>query len=299
MGLTHFTHGITSMGIPIIGQPFGNTYFVDASGGSNGNIGTNTEQPWKTLTYAFTRLSHYDTLILKPGNYTGNYTTPVNATAAFVRVIGMRTHDQGLAVWMGATTASSPIIDVLARGWSFDGIEFDCPTSSSGVRLTSSTSNSPNRSDFTTFKNCIFTTGKYGIEVNGGNTHITVRNCKFDQLTESGAHAIHVTATGRMIPAFWIVEDNYFLTSTNHIGPGNATRGFSSSIFKNNVFDSATVALDIRASGGINNVVAGNYFDVVIANFDALTEVIGNATDYGAGNFGKDGAQAEKMAGTT
>ena len=301
MGLTNFPGGISSMGVPIIGRPFGNTYFVNPSTGSDNNRGLNTDKPFKTFTKALTAISDWDTIMLAPGGYGGNFTTPVNANAAFVRVIGFPIGDYGLSSWMsiGSDSNSSPIIDVLARGWSFENIEFDCPTGSSGIRLTKSTTGGVNRPDFTTIRNCIFTTGKYGVEVNGGGTHVTIKETKFDQLTSTGGHAIHVTATGNQIPAFWVVENNKFLTNLNHIGPGNATFGFNNSIFKNNVFDSATISLDIRASGGVGNAVIGNYFDVVIASFDALTEVIGNATDYGAGNFGKDGAQGEKMAGTT
>ncbi len=297
-GLTNFSNGISTMGIPIIGQPFGKTYFVDPSGGLNGNKGTSTNQPWKTLTYAFTQLVHYDTLILKPGDYTGNYTTPINATAAFVRIIGVRTHENGLAAWMGATTASSPIIDVRARGWSFEGIEFDCPTGAAAVRLTKSVDGTTHRCDFVTIKHSIFTTGKYGVEVNGGGTHVHIHHCKFDQLTTTGAFAIISKDNSHQIPAFWVVEDNIFATSLNHIGPANASQGWSESTFRRNVHQAdgvgtnVSMMLDIRAGAGGGNMVLDNYFDMTAAEWttgDTDAKIRTNSTDFGAGNECNDG----------
>ena len=42
MGLTNFPNGVSSMGVPLNagGNPFGSTWFVAASGGSDGNRGS-------------------------------------------------------------------------------------------------------------------------------------------------------------------------------------------------------------------------------------------------------------------
>lgn len=272
-------------------------YHVDAAASDDNGNGLGWGTAFQTITTAFAAVSSNDRIFIKQGGYTGNFTTPVNATASFVSVIGITTHDQGLAPYLAASSSSSPLIDVLARGWSFQGLEFDCPTSSSGIRLTKSVDGTTNRPDFATIKNCIFTTGKYGVEVNGGGTHVTIRDCKFDQLTSSGAFAIHVTDTSHQIPAFWLVRDNYFLTNTDHIGPGNATYGWNNSTFQGNVFDNATTTtLDIRASGGIGNIVIGNYFDVAAAAFNS-TDIIGNTTDFAAGNHFNDVDQTLVLPG--
>lgn len=298
--LSNFPNGISSMGVPLIGgNAFGTTYFVDPTNGADGNTGRNAGDAFETLTYAFTQLSHYDTIIGAPGDYTGNYTTPIDAKAAFVSLIFTRTHRNGLAAWAAADTSSSPIIDIRARGWSIDGLEFNCPTSSSGVRLTKSTNGSTHRCDFTTIRNSIFTTGKYGVEVNGGGTHVDIYDCKFDQLTESGAHAIYISNTDNQLPAFWVVESNKFLTNTNHISGNTTTRGWNNSLFKDNVFDSATVSLNVVGSSAGGNVIAGNYFDFAKSAWAASTEVKGNATDTGISNYLTDGIAATALSGSS
>ncbi len=293
-GLTNFPNGISSMGVPI-NQPraFGNTYFVDQTNGSDQNKGKTRTKAFKTITKAFTTVGNFDTILLSGGDFTGNYTTPLNAVAAFVAVRGFKIGDYGLCTWMGATTSTSPIMDVRARGWTFTDIEFDCPTGAAAIRL-NKVAGLTQRCDFTHIENCIFTTGKYGIMVQGGGTHVTIRKCKFDQLTTTGAFAIIVNDTSFQIPAFWVVEDNIFATCLNHVGPANANQGWSESIFRRNVHQGDGVAtdvttiLDLRAGSGGGNMILDNYFDIAAAAFTGSSDITGNSTDFAAGNYFND-----------
>lgn len=301
--MTNFPNGISSMGVPVGGdRVFGDTWFVDPTNGSDGNTGKTRDRAFETLTQAFLVVSHYDTIKCAAGNYTGNYDTPLNADASFVRLQGFRIGDNGLASWAGATTSSSPIINVRARGWTITDFEFDCPTAAGAIQLSKNVSQT-NRCDFTHIERCIFTTGKYGIVVAGGGTHVKVKGCKFDQLTTTGAFGIFVQSTGFQIPAFWVVEDNIFATSLNHIGPANATYGWNESLFKNNVHQSdsgtdVTCICDVRASGGTGNMLIGNYYNMGNGSFAAATTIRGNSTDYAAGNHFEDGPQSEVMKTT-
>jgi hypothetical protein len=306
MSGTNFAKGVSSFGVPVIGggngKVFGTTYFVDPAGAnaSDSNLGTDRNNPLKTLTQAFLNVSHWDTIRCAPGNYTGNYTTPNNATASFVTLIADTTHENGLAAWMGATVASSPIIDLKARGWSILGFEFDCPTSAGAINLNKSDDGSTDRPDFTTIAYCIFTTGKYGIVVDGGCTYAHIHHNRFDFLTTSGAFAIYVDNTSFHIPSQWLVEDNIFAENLNHIGPGNATYGWSDSTFRRNVFQTdstndVTTICDMRASGGVGNMFLDNYLDIATASWNTETNVRGNATDFAAGNHMNDGDQSTAM----
>ena len=151
--------------------------------------------------------------------------------------------------------------------------------------------------NFMTVHNCIFTTGKYGIVVDGGNTHAHIHHCKFDQLTTTGAFAIFVDNTDHQIPAFWVVEDNIFATCLNHVGPANASQGWSESTFRRNVHQSDGVAtdvttiLDLRAGSGGGNMILDNYFDIATAALTASSAITGNSTDFAAGNHFNDGVQ--------
>ena len=299
--LTNFPSGLSSMGVPLMGRQFGKTYFVDSTNGSDQNKGLNNLRPFKTLTKAFATVTHYDTIMLSGGNFTGNYTTPANADAAFVSVRGFKIGPYGLSTWMGATTASSPIIDLKARGWNFSDIEFDCPTAAGAINMNKSDDGSTDRPDFMTVEDCIFTTGKLGIVVDGGATYATIRGCRFDQMTTSGAYAISVDNTSHSLPQHWLVENNQFMTNVNHIGPIGAGKGWMNSTFRGNVFlkegigQNTTTILDIRDAGGGGNIVVDNYFDIAKSGSGSNATVRGNTSDYGAGNWMNDGPQEEAM----
>lgn len=301
MTLTNFPGGITSMGVPVNQiRPFGNHWFVDSTNGNDGNSGRNRDRAFETVTRAFAKVGDYDTIHLAGGGYTGNFTTPVDATAKFVDVRGFPMGEQGFSTWMAATVTSSPIITLRARGWRFTDIEFDNPATSAGIQLLKSADGSTHRPDFMTVDRCLFTGGQYGIEVFGGSTYGVVRNSRFDSITGGTGFAIHVTSTLFHIPIYWTVEGNYFFQNENHIGPADATYGFNDSVFRGNIFQKdstqdATAILDIRASGGKGNIVVDNYFDIAKASFTADTTVRGNATDFAAGNHFLDGEQQEAM----
>lgn len=301
---TDFKKGLESRGVPVLSgeRMWGTHYFVNpnTSFGSDSNAGTDKDAPFLSLTKAFATVGHYDVIHCAPGNYTGNYTTPNNATASFVTLIADTTHENGLAAWMGATTASSPIIDLKARGWTIIGFEFDCPTGAGAINLNKSDDGTTDRPDYLTVAHCIFTTGKYGIVVDGGGTYAHIHDNRFDFLTTTGGFAIFVDNTSHQIPAQWLVEDNIFAENLNHIGPGNATYGWNDSTFRRNVFQSdstndATTICDMRASGGVGNMFLDNYLDIAKASWNTETNVRGNATDFAAGNHMNDGDQSTAM----
>lgn len=303
---TDWPNGVTSFGIPILGgggqqRLFGKHRFIDSANGSNANDGTGPDTAWETLTYAFAQAASYETFHLAGGGYTGNFTTPANAEASFVSVIGFPAHPNGLATYVAPSNHSSPIIDLKARGWSFSYIEFDCPTNAAAINMNKSQDGSTDRPDFMTVENCIFTTGKYGIMVDGGNTYATIRNCRFDQMTTTGAHAIIVDNTDFHLPQHWLVENNQFMTNVNHIGPSGAGKGWMNSTFRGNVFlkegigQNTTTILDIRDAGGGGNMVVDNYFDLAKGGFTGSTTVRGNTSDVAAGNHFIDGVQTEVM----
>lgn len=176
MGLTHFPHGVSSFGVPLaplMETPviFANTYFVDPTSGSNQYEGDTPDRAFSTLTYAFTKMVKWDALLCAPGNYTGNHSSPLNATAPFCSLIGLNAVNLGTGPWAGATVATSPILHIRARGWRISGFEFDCPTGAAGLKLTTSGTSNAN---YVLIDNCLFTggagTGKYGI-VDGDISH--------------------------------------------------------------------------------------------------------------------------------
>jgi hypothetical protein len=311
MGLTNFPDGTSSFGIPQLGSGtgrtgggsmFGNNYFVDATNGSNANTGKAPDKAWLTLTYAFTRLTALDdaeaTVFVAPGNYTGNYSTPLNGDAPRVSLIGVQATDVGYGPW-GSGTAGSPFINVRARGWRISGFEFDGVSDDASVQMTSSGTSNAN---YTQIDNCLFTGGKYGVDWVGSPTYVKVINCQFEDILTS---AFTCTNSASDTPQRSDIIGNRFSENAAHIhmGSGGAARGFKASRIQGNSFQldgiarNATVLLDNR--GGASTAIIGNYFDVTTTQYgdDAATAFIRTAaTDWGAGNSCYDGIPAADIS---
>ena len=71
MTLTKYPNGVSSCGVPLTGSvnPFGSVWFVAASGGSNGNSGTDPDNAFATIVYAIATGVAGDTIILGPGTH--------------------------------------------------------------------------------------------------------------------------------------------------------------------------------------------------------------------------------------
>jgi hypothetical protein len=307
MGLTAYPNGVSSFGIPLVGTGNGRTgggtmwgtnYFVDVNNGSNGNDGDSPDQAWNTLTYAFSRMTALDeknaTVFVAPGDYSGNYTSPLNGDAPFVSLIGVQATNIGFGPW-SAGTAGNPIIAMRARGWRISGFEFDGVSNDASITLTTSgTSNS----NYTQIDNCLFTGGIYGIEWVGAPTYTMIYNCLFEDIT---TQAFICTDSSTDVPRRCIIEANHFRENAADISMN--PRGFKSSTIKGNYFQldgisrDSTVLLDTRGGGG--NIIVDNYFDVSTTQYtddDATAFIRTTSTDYGAGNHCNNGEAADVIS---
>ncbi len=259
---------------------------------NNGNYRIQT-----SLTTALTLMKAYDTLILSPGNWSGDNVTPLNAVAPFCRMFGMN------GAWMAPSSASTPALDVLARGWEIAGIEFDASTTACGLRLRKDATGAINRgADFFNVHDNLFYGGQGGLDINGGGTYWKIHNNHFSLHTTSGKGGVYVSSSTFQVPALGLIKENRFDNGINHIY-GGVTRGFNDTLIEANNFQAdgngqnATILCDIRGSGG-GNQVNGNYLDMAHADFadTGVALVRANATDYGAGNMFKDGPQSEALS---
>jgi hypothetical protein len=311
MSLTNHPNGVSSFGIPLVGtgigrtgggSMYGNNYFVDATNGSNGNTGLSPDRAWSTLTFAFARLTALDaknaTIFCAPGDYSGNYNTPLNGDAAFVSLIGVQATDVGFGPW-SAGTAGNPIINVRARGWRISGFEFDGVSDEASIKLTySGTSNA----NYTQIDNCLFTGGKYGIDWVGAPTYTHVLSNLFEDILTS---AFTCTNSASDTPQRCRIIGNEFAENAKHMdmNSAGATRGFKASKIIGNSFQldgiarDATVLLDNRGGGG--TAIIGNYFDCTTTQYgdDSSTAFIRtSASDWGAGNSCYDGIPAADIS---
>lgn len=119
MAYTNFPDGITSMGVPAVGNSIpttsGNYYFVDSATGSNGNEGTSMGSPLGTVAFAVTKCvaGNGDVIVVLPGHTE----TVASATAlpldkAGVSIVGLGSG--GIRPTFTLSTANTSTIAVSA-----------------------------------------------------------------------------------------------------------------------------------------------------------------------------------------
>jgi hypothetical protein len=157
---------------------------------------------------------------------------------------------------------------VRGEGWVIDGIEFECPSAASGVRLEEVPASS-----YTAYKtviqNCVFDglwSGLYGIDFYGAPHRVCVYNNWFVEMNNGGntAFCIYVTDSTHTNPYQCEVIGNRFMDSDNYVGSLGSIRGFNVSLFKDNVFEDGVLLtpammLDLRGGSRGYNIVTGNY----------------------------------------
>jgi len=124
MTLTNYPNGISSFGIPVIGDippTFGNVYFVDYRNGSDGNTGKSTSKAFKTLSKAYgAAVSNNNDVILIDGDSTVVETAMIDWTKNRVHVIGLNgvgaRMGNGAKVSLTATATATNIATLKVTG---------------------------------------------------------------------------------------------------------------------------------------------------------------------------------------
>jgi len=120
MGLTNFPNGISSMGMPMLGNGIpateGNVYFVDYGNGSDGvsKKSNSITRAWKTIDKANDMVtSNKNDVICLVGNSTHTLTEMFTVSKNRVHFVGLdaggRYYGQGAKVSLGSTTSSADI----------------------------------------------------------------------------------------------------------------------------------------------------------------------------------------------
>ncbi len=253
----------------------------------DGNASVQTD-----LTTCLALLKHGDTVHLGPGNWTGNYTTPANSVARDVSIIAMNgvTSGVGGRTWAGATTTSSPIFTIQARGWRISGIEFTPGATSSAVTLSGTSAN------YFQVDNCSTWTGKYFV-INSGAHFAKILGNQIQYLNATGS--IGITALDGVGGQGWRIEDNFFSDNYNHInfGGSGVDRALFLSLIKGNTFTrggglispTATLIENRSTSDTGGNAIVENYFDCTKSVYSSGSLIRTQARDWGAGNWCNDG----------
>lgn len=138
MGLTHFPHGISSFGVPVMGgggipATGGKVFFVNYGAGTDGvGRGGSADRPFKTIDYALSQCkTNNDDVICLMGSATHVLTEMLTVDINRVHLIGIdgsngRYYGQNAKVSLGVTTAVTDIGTLLNTGIrnSFTNIKF-------------------------------------------------------------------------------------------------------------------------------------------------------------------------------
>lgn len=176
----------------------------------------------------------------------------------------------GGATWMAPTspTATTPLLELRAQGWSIYNVEFTPVNASAAIRLTRSASVDTIDASHFTIEDCLIGgnggTTQIGIEDNGGCSRIKVANCRFEDLAGTAILSLNTAAA---VPSGWRIDGNWFIRNTNAIAI-SSTRG----LIINNILNQAAndannkVNLVSVAGQGSLNMVLYNVFSDAAAN---------------------------------
>ena len=138
MTLTNFPNGISSFGVPVLGSgnmippTGGKVFFVDYTNGSDGNNGTSTTTPFKTVEYAYTQVtSGNDDIIALMGSATHVLSAMLTVSKSRVHFVGIdgtngRLYGQNAKISLTATSGATNVFTMKNTGVrnSFTNIKF-------------------------------------------------------------------------------------------------------------------------------------------------------------------------------
>lgn len=176
----------------------------------------------------------------------------------------------GGASWLPPTspTATTPLLELRAAGWSIHNVEFTPVNASAAVRLTRSASVDTIDASHARFSNCYFAanggTTQIGIEDNGGCSRVEIADCRFEGLAGTAILGLNTAAA---VPLGWRILRNLFLRNTNSIAM-SLTQGLVAENVINQAANDANdkVNLISVAGQGSLNMVLYNVFSDAAAN---------------------------------
>lgn len=271
---------VIAFGVPVVGGGFvatsGQDWFVDPNADvfvpkTRWGTGKSDLNPFRTLAEALAACNTSDRIYI-----TGNVREEVICSnlkfdVSIIGVGGQHHPDQPTAAYHpggavmrppASPTATTALLTVRGRGWTFRNIMFDCPVDDAAIDLVRNASSGVDEYDagHAIIDNCRFTDGLIGIKNDGGCGFVRVSNSRFQRLTESGGAGIKCTSTGVAVPLNWVIKDNEFHNNASHI-----LSSMSYSTIKDNTFGrfTATLSVDIddqpSPNQGEYNVIYNNY----------------------------------------
>jgi len=272
----------------------GKVWFVNPQAGANGNNGLSPNRGFETMARAFEFVQNNDIIVV-----TGVIREQLVAPAKFdVTIVGSvvtprQATDAGVATGGGATwlpplvpVATTPLLELIAQGWSLVNLQMSPHTASACVRLTRTALLDASHAAFV---NCYFSGGgvtPIGIEDNGGCGFVQVLGCRFQNLTS----AILSLNTAQAVPLSWNIDGNKFQQNTNDVKMSLSYAAIENNDFKTAGAGAVNKVISttfITAQGG-NNHVSLNQFTNTAAQVANASGFTGAVSDTWSSNFCSD-----------
>lgn len=282
----------TEIGLfPLTGVAPALTYWVDANAGDDANDGLSPDTAFLTMAAAMAVVASGDTIYFS-GKIREQLTTPVNIFNITIIGVGTRPRHADTTPVYGAVnastwaapaspTAATPLCKVLQQGWRFVNILFAGPTDAACVQLfrNGGAGDLERDASHAEFWNCRFASGQDGIEDSGGCGHVGVYGSYFTDLT--GVALKQTVGAGIGQPYFrWDVG---FGCGNRFQDCPSLTTARAAEFFRfadNTVSFAAAPTLGFDFTGGKQNQVIRNVFNVAAADFDPAGGFTGSgATD--------------------
>lgn len=273
--------------------------WVRPQNGNNGSADGSYEKPYATMA-GLARVLRPGLVIGLQGVLFEEYVFPLGVND--LTVVGVANKPRqattggvpngGGATWMtptaGATSTTTPLVTVRGQGTTFQNIYFSSTaTAAPCVQVLINGGGDPPvdaSAEHTSFYGCIFTGADDGISASGGPNYCLIDGCEFLNFNGTGDIALSaVTGAGVHGLQGWTVRNCEFRGNTRHI-QGAFT---AASIYNNHfsyIFGATTTAIFYDATGGSDNAVFDNTFDVNSGNAGIAAMFVLGTNDRFSGN---------------
>lgn len=238
-------------------NPFGQGWYVDTVNGDDADKGKNFKSAFATMGAALAVVESGDTVY-----FVGNITEELSPSNLLedVTIVGCSNRPRhadhardGVGTVSGASWreaaahgTTTPLLTLRGQGWRLVNFLMVPPSDAAAVMLERNALSGSSEYDASHFSahGTRFTGGQSGIEDTGGQFNVSLRDCKFQALTD-GIKTINTLVA---VPKQWDIRDCEFVSNTHHIRVSGAYWSI-----RDNVFGKFTSAPSIDLS-----FIAGN-----------------------------------------
>ena len=308
MSLTNYPNGVSSFGIPLTGgipmvlgsTGVGTIWFVDATYGSDGNLGKSPEQALATATQAYSNAVSGDTIALST-NATHSISTGINHTKSRINWIGLdfngRFVQQGAKIQLAAASTSAYVLKNTGVRNSFTNIKFiQAATAATALHVLEE------GGEGGLYQNCSFVFGVVNNldlttahEVVAGSDSTSYINCTFGAdtlLTSANRSVFHIdqVTTSQEFKSN-ILRECYFIISSSETLATFVRLDAVGDILFTNIFDRCVFVASVDSAGGVALAEASQTGTSTVKGVLAYNHCsVFNVTDFSTATSGRNAA---------